>query len=247
MERRDFLKAASCFVLGFTLPGKAGAAAAPMAPNAWVRVESNGDVTLLIEKADLGQGVWTGLAMILADEMEADWARVRLEQAPSLAGVYEHMSTGGSSSTRRCYTVMRQAGAHAREMLVAAAADTWNVGRAECRAEQGEVIHAATGRRLSYGELAERASHIPRLNLQSVPLKDPKQFRLIGKPIPFKEIPAKVDGTAHYGFDVRVPAMLYAVVDRSPVVGGKPKEFDATAARAVPGVRAVVPIEPLAD
>jgi len=102
MERRDFLKTAGSLVLGFRSGGNAVAADVALTPNAWVRVESTGDVTLLLEKADLGQGVWTGLAMILADEMEADWARVRLEQAPSLAGVYEHMSTGGSTSTRRC-------------------------------------------------------------------------------------------------------------------------------------------------
>jgi isoquinoline 1-oxidoreductase subunit beta len=247
MERRDFLKTGGCFVLGFTLGGKAGAAETPTAPNAWVRLDPSGNVTLLIEKADLGQGVWTGLAMILADEMEADWAKVRLEQAPSLAGVYEHMSTGGSSSTRRCYSVMRRAGAQAREMLIAAAADTWKVGTSECRAREGEVIHSATGRRLSYGELAEKASRMPSLNLQAVPLKDPQQFRLIGKPIPFKELPEKVDGTTRYGMDVRIPGMLYAIVDRSPVVGGKPKQYDTAAAKATAGVRAIVLIEPIAD
>ena len=142
---------------------------------------------------------------------------------------------------------MRQAGAHAREMLIAAAADTWKVRRAECRAENGAVMHSPSGCQLLYGQLAEKASHMPRLNLQSVPLKDPKQFRLIGSVIPAKEIVSKVDGTARYGIDVRIPGMLYATVDRSPVVGGKPKQYNAEAARAVPGVRAVVPIEALAD
>jgi isoquinoline 1-oxidoreductase beta subunit len=247
MERRDFLKTAGSLVVGFRLGGNVRAANPSLVPNAWVRVDPSGDVTLLIEKADLGQGVWTGLAMILADEMEADWARVRLEQAPSVAGVYEHTSTGGSSSTRRCYTIMRQAGAHARETLIAAAAETWDIHRSECRAENGAVIHVATGRRILYGDLSEKASRMPRLNLETIPLKDPKQFRLIGRPVPAKEIPSKVDGTAHYGIDVRVPGMLYAVVDRSPVVGGKPKQYDAEAAKAVPGVRAVVVIEPVAD
>lgn len=258
MERRDFLKSAGCLIVGVNLKsgglgsflseGEAGATATgaagtPMVANAWVRVDSSGEVTILLEKADLGQGVWTGLAMVLADEMEADWAKVRLAQAPDLAGVYEHMSTGGSSSTRRCYTLMRRAGAQAREMLVAAAADTWDARRAECRAEQGTVIHVPTGRCLSYGDLAEKASRMPRLNLQAVPLKDPKEFRMIGKPVPLKENRTKVNGAARYGMDVRVPGMLYAVVERSPVVGGKAKQYDAAAAKAVPGVRAVVPIE----
>ena len=150
-----------------------------------------------------------------------------------MPGVYEHMSTGGSSSRRRCYIVMRQAGAQARETLVAAAAEVWKVESADCRALEGQVVHLATGRRLGYGELAERASHMLRLNLQSATLKDPKQFRIIGKPIPGQGNSRKVDGRTRYGFDVRVPDMLYAVVDRSPVVGGRPKHYDASAARVV--------------
>jgi isoquinoline 1-oxidoreductase subunit beta len=245
MQRRDFLKSSGAIVLGFTFGPPASAKVEALSPNAWLRIDPSGNVTVLIEKAELGQGAWTALAMILAEELEADWAKIRLEQAPTISGVYEQTLTGGSSSVRKSWTSLRQAGAQAREMLIAAATATWKVNRASCRAEAGAVIHSPTGRRLEYGELVERACTIAVLNPEAIPLKDAKQFRLIGKPLPRKELPAKVNGRAKFSIDVQVPGMLYAVIARCPTFRGKAKRWDAAAAKAVPGVRDIVPIEPL--
>jgi isoquinoline 1-oxidoreductase beta subunit len=246
MQRRSFIKSTGGLILGFVLHQNGFAETETLEPNAWVRIDRAGDVTVLIEKADFGQGAWTALAMILAEELEADWAKVRLEQAPTIESVYQNTLTGGSSSVRKSWAGLRQAGAQAREMLVAAAADQWRVPKSSCRAEHGAVIHQPTQRRLLYGELVDHAARMPLLNMDAVPLKDPKQFRLIGKPLPKKDVPAKVNGTARFGIDVRVPGMVYAVIARCPTFGGKPVKFDAAEAKAAPGVIDVVEIPPLA-
>jgi isoquinoline 1-oxidoreductase beta subunit len=241
--RRDFLKTGG-LLLGFVL-GRPAQGAAGFNPNAWLRIDTDGLVTVLIEKSDLGQGIFTTLAMLVAEELEADWAKVRVEQAPAIPGVYSNMSTGGSGSTEGCWQSLRQAGAQAREMLIAAAAHTWGVSKTGCRAEKGAVVHMATGRRAMYGELAQTAASLPELNIAAVALKDPSEFKVIGTSIPRLDVPPKVDGSAVYGMDLKVPDMLYAVIARCPTFGGRAARYDKAAALSTPGVRQVLEIEPL--
>ena len=241
VSRREFLLAGALagggLVIAFRLPHTAQAAGFAgkdaLAPNAYLRVAPDGTVTVLIARSELGQGSSTALAMLVAEELEADWRTVRIEQAiPS--SVYGDMSTGGSASIRSLWKPMRQAGAQAREMLVRAAAARWKVDRDACRAMNGEVEHAASGRRLAYGALVAAAAKLP---VPADPaLKDSKQLRVIGTAPARLDSPAKVDGTAVFGADVRVPGMLYASVAQCPVFGGRAAGFDPAAALAVPGV-----------
>lgn len=211
-------------------------------PNAWVRVGTDNLVTVIASKSEMGQGIRTALAMLVAEELEVEWPNVRVEQAP-LGAAYGSQMTGGSNSIRTVSNAFRTAGATAREMLITAAAQTWNVGRDTCKAENGTVVHGPTGRKLSYGELASAAAKVPVPTAGSVRLKDNANLRLLGTRVPRIDNPQIVDGSAIYGLDVRLPGMLYAVVQRSPVLGGKVASFEATAAKAIPGVRQVVQIE----
>jgi len=255
VDRRSFLKmgaaGATGLLIGFYLPECVEAlAAAPAAPeaavalNAWIHVGTDDLVTILIDKSEMGQSILTGLAMLAAEELECDWKKVRTEFAPA-DKVYVNpqfgvQGTGGSSATRTSWEPLRRAGAAARMMLLEAAAQKWGVDKSECRAENGAVLHAATKRQLTYGSLAEAAAKLP--VPQNVPLKDPKEFRIIGKPAKRLDTPDKVNGSAQYGIDVRLPGMYYAVVARCPVFGGKVASFDATKAKAVPGVKDVIQI-----
>src|SRR5437016_2044279 len=189
----------------------------------------------------MGQGSQTGLAMILAEELEADWSKVRLGPVPeNAAGWSRRMSTGGSTAVRTSWDPLRKAGATARAMLITAAAEAWKVDRTTCRAQNGAVVHEPSGRRLPYGKLATRAA---RLAVPTdAPLKDPKNFRLLGRRVPRLDTPSKVDGSATFGIDVTVPGMLVASIERCPVLGGRVRAFDAAAAKAVPGVRHVVQV-----
>ncbi|HYT72229.1 MAG TPA: xanthine dehydrogenase family protein molybdopterin-binding subunit [Gemmatimonadales bacterium] len=247
ITRREFVSTSAGLVLAFYLPPRPAAARVTgtegeFAPNAWLRIGTDGVVTLTVDKSEMGQGSQTGLAMILAEELEADWSMVRLGPMPeNPAGWSRRMSTGGSTAIHGSWDALRKAGASAREMLVAAAALTWKVDRTECRAERGAVVHGPGGRRLGYGALARQASRLP--VPESPTLKDPKDFRLIGTKIPRLDTPAKVDGSALFGSDVQVPGMLIAAIERCPVFGGKIKRYDATKAKALPGVRAVVELE----
>jgi len=246
LDRRDFLKlgavAGGGLFLGVYVPeGRAAAAAAPFQPNAFLRVDTDGTVTIWLAKADMGQGVRTSLPMIVAEELDADWSRVRVEQADAHPDRYGRMMTVGSSSVRGgAWMPLRNAGAAAREMLVAAAAARWGVGAATCRTENGRVHHDASRRSLGYGELADEAA------AQPVParprLKDPASFRLIGTRVPLIDTKEKVTGRAVFGMDVRPAGLLYATVVHPPVFGGSVKSFDATRARAVPGVLDVVQV-----
>ena len=246
MQRRDFLQVAGTIgaglVIGFRIPNRRGVA--PFAPNAWLRIGTDDSVLVIVDRSEMGQGVTTSLPMLLAEELEADWTKIRFEFAPAdkayINQLFGIQGTGGSSSVRAAWKPLRQAGAQARTMLIAAAAQTWGVEPASCRAEAGAVIHVATHRRLTYGALAQRAAALP--VPADVQLKDPKDWRLAGKPTKRLDTRFKVNGTAQFGIDVRVPGMLTAVVARSPVFGGKVTSFDATAAKAIPGVRHVVQI-----
>jgi isoquinoline 1-oxidoreductase beta subunit len=255
LSRRDFLKSGAVagggLVLGLYLPpfGNRVAAAqqstAPFAPNAFIRIGTDDSVTVLVNHSEMGQGVYTALPMLVAEELEADWSKIRVEAAP-VDSVYNHTAfgiqmTGGSSSTWSEWERLRKAGATARTMLIAAAAQTWNVDPASCRAQNGHVIHTASGRKLSYGRLAEKASSMT--PPENVTLKDPKDFKLIGKPKKRLDTPEKTNGKGVFGLDVTVPGMLVAVVARPPVFGGKVKSFDAGKAKAVRGVRYVVEID----
>lgn len=258
-DRRAFLKATAAaggaLVIGFYLPGggvpkalaapRPGASPAPFAPNAFIRIAPDESVTILCNKSEMGQGVYTALPMIAADEMDADWSRVRVEAAPA-APPYFHTTfgiqvTGGSTSVNSSFDQLRKAGAIARIMLVAAAAESWKVEPATCRAENGYVLHEATGRRLSFGQLAAKAATLtPPTDPK---LKSPTDFKLIGRPVRRIDGRAKVTGQAKFGIDVKVPGMLTAVIARPPVFGGTVKSFNADKAKAVPGVKRIVQID----
>jgi len=247
VTRREFVETSAGLVISFYLPARRGAAPNALdtdfAPNAWLRIGADDVVTLTVDKSEMGQGSQTGLAMILAEELEADWAKVRLGPVPeNPAGWSRRMSTGGSTAIRTSWDPLRKAGATAREMLISAAAATWNVDRTTCHAEQGAVTHTPTKRQLSYGKLAARAAQVPVPS--NAPLKDPKDFRLLGTRAPRLDTPAKVDGSAVFGIDVTVPEMLIASIERCPVFGGMLKRYDGAKAEALPGVRAVVALEP---
>src|SRR5213593_1447351 len=248
ISRRDFVQTSAGLVLALYLPPRAEASppavpGADFAPNAWVRIGSDGLVPLTVDKSEMGQGSQTGLAMILAEELKADWSAVRLGPIPpNPAGWSRTMRTGGSNAIRSSWEPLRKAGATAREMLVTAAAETWKVDRATCRAEQGVVIHVPSRRRLPYGKLAPRAASLPVPT--DVPLKDPKDFRLVGTRVKRLDTPGKVDGSAQFGIDVKVPGMLIASIERSPVLGGTVRRVNADRAKAMPGVRHVVALEP---
>jgi isoquinoline 1-oxidoreductase subunit beta len=255
VDRRNFLKTggagAAGLVIGFYLPGRFEelaaspvGAAAPAALNAWMRMGTDDRVTILIDKSEMGQGILTALCMIAAEELECDWKKIRTEFAPAAKEYFNPafgmQGTGGSSSVRSSWDPMRKAGAAARQMLLEAAAQKWGVEKTTCRAENGVVLHEATKRKLSYGSLAEAAAKLP--VPQDPPLKDPKQYRIIGKSTKRLDTLDKVNGRAEFGIDIRRPRMLYAVVARCPVFGGKVASFDATKAKAVPGVKNVIQI-----
>jgi isoquinoline 1-oxidoreductase beta subunit len=254
MKRREFLKAGaalggglliSLYVPEFVSAAHAAdSAAKPVALNAFVRIGTDETVTVISNHSEMGQGIYTSLPMLLNEELEADWARVRVESSP-VDAVYNHtvfgiMMTGGSTTTNSEYDRFRKMGAMARIMLIAAAARSWNVDPQTCRAEKGFVVHTVTGRRASYGSLAAAASAIA--PPKDIPLKDPKDFTLVGKPMHRLDTPSKTNGSAQFGLDVYIPGMLTAVVARAPVFGGKVASFDAEKARAVPGVVNVVQV-----
>ncbi|MDE2255721.1 MAG: xanthine dehydrogenase family protein molybdopterin-binding subunit, partial [Betaproteobacteria bacterium] len=255
--RRQFLKTSAIagggLMLSLYLPvrdrmAQAGARAgdadeAHFAPNAFIRITADNWVTLMVDKSEMGQGVMTSLPMLLADEMDADWTRVHIEQAPAAPAYVNPMlgmqATGGSTSVRSSWLALRQAGAVARALLLEAASAQWNVDRGICHARLG-VIYGPAGQQASFGSVAAAAAKLP------VPadakLKDPKDFTLIGKPVARVDVPSKTNGTAVFGIDVQVPGMLIASVVQCPTFGGKLAAVDDHAALKVPGVQAVVPI-----
>ena len=249
LDRRSFCKCGATLIVGFCVPLRVGAGTSEtetgFRPNAWITISADDKITLLTEIPEMGQGTRTADVMMLADELEADWTAISVEQAPTLPQIYKHLHTGGSGGTEATWMPMRRAGAQAREVLIAAAAQKWNVPRNECQAERGTIVHAATGRDFRYGELAESASRMPVPPLDEVPLKDPARFCFIGKCMPRVDTPAKVDGSAIFGIDIRVPKMLYAVIARCPYFGRDLASYDDAAANRQPGVRAVFRVPPI--
>jgi isoquinoline 1-oxidoreductase beta subunit len=254
INRRGFLKTgaagAAGLVVGFYLPGRLEALAAPVAMmppaslNAWMLISTTDVVTIMIDKSEMGQGILTALCMIAAEELDCNWKTIHTEFAPAAKEYFNPafgmQGTGGSSSVRSSWDPMRKAGAAARDMLLQAAAAQWKVDKSACRTENGLIYHDASKRSVTYGSVAVAASKLP--VPQDVPLKDPKKYRIIGKPTKRLDTPDKVNGLAQFGIDVRQGGMLYAVVARCPVFGGKVASFDATKAKAVPGVKTVIQI-----
>ncbi|MBV8320541.1 MAG: xanthine dehydrogenase family protein molybdopterin-binding subunit, partial [Hyphomicrobiales bacterium] len=218
------------------------------APNAFIRVDKSGKTTLVMPQCEMGQGVYTAIAMILAEELDADFARVVIEHGPPSDKLYGNpvfgiQVTGNSNSIRAFWDKLREAGAAARAMLIAAAAAQWQVDAASCSAANGKVTHTASSRALTYGELAAAAGTLPVPDKPK--LKDPKDFTLIGKPLKRVDTPDKSDGKTIYGIDVMVPDMKFATLAQCPVLGGKVKHVDDSAAKKLPGVRQVVVLDDL--
>src|SRR6266850_74186 len=252
IARRDFLKTTATIGGGLWISAyvpelaahpdsNAPASATVFAPNAFLRIAPDDTVTVISNHSEMGQGIYTSLPMLLNEELEADWSKIKVEAAP-VDPVYNHtlygvQMTGGSSTTPSEWERFRKMGAMARVMLVDAAAQKWSVPASECRVEKGVVIHSASGKKATYGSLVDAASQLK--PPADVPLKDPKQFTLIGKPVHRLDTPSKINGTAQFGLDVRLPGMVFALVARPPVFGGKVVSFDAAEALRIPGVRAV--------
>jgi len=255
VNRRDFIKTGAAggtaLVIGFYLPAGARAQEPPQQEkkppnplNAWVRITPDNRVTLILGKSEMGQGIMTALPMILAEELYLDWKNVRIEQAPTNPKIYDH-GTGGSGSVSGSWLPLRRAGAAAREMLVSAAAARWNVNPNTCVAKDGGVLHGARKNFLTYGELVEDAAKLPIPDFNTVPLKNSDDFTIVGHDTRRFEARGKATGTAKFGIDSRMTGMQYAVIARCPVFGGKLKSFDAAKAKAVPGVKEVIAIDPV--
>jgi isoquinoline 1-oxidoreductase subunit beta len=252
VSRRTFLKTGAAggaaLLIGFRIPARAtDPAQAQEKPvinplNAWVRITEDNRVTLILGKSEMGQGVMTALPMILAEELCLDWKQVNIEQAPTNPKIYDH-GTGGSGSIADSWLPLRQAGAAAREMLIAAAARKWEVGADTCKAQNGTVVHGHPQRAFRYGELVAEASKLPIPNFQEVPLKNSNDFTIVGHDTRRIEGAAKANGSAKFGIDSRPAGLLYAVIARCPVFDGKVASFDSTKAKAVPGVKHVFQIE----
>ncbi len=255
LSRRWFLQAGATagggLMLSLRLPFAKGDAEAAdvdgFAPNAFIRIEGDGQIVLTMPYVEMGQGTYTAIPMLIAEELEVDLTQVRLEHAPPNNKLYGNpllggvQATGGSTAIRAAWQPLRQAGSVARTMLVSAAAKRWNVDPASCRAQSGKVLHPLTGKSIKYGELAADAARmaVP----EHVELKRPEDFKLIGTPAKRLDTPPKVNGTAVFGIDVRPPGVKIATLAQSPVFGGRVKSVDDAAARAVNGVRQVVRLD----
>ncbi len=259
ISRRKFMKrtavaGAGAFLIGVRFSGellraqesdKAEKKPLPNPLVAYIHIKPDNKVSLIVAKSEMGQGIKTGLAMILAEEAELDFQSVSVEQADTLPDLYPHLGTGGSGSTSESYTPLRRAGATVKDLMITAAANKWQVPKKECEARKGTVVHKKSSHKATYGELAEAASKLPLPDQEKMQLKEEKQFSLIGHGAPRVDVPAKVNGSAQFGLDVRVPDMVYAVVARCPSFGGKPAHFDASKAKGVPGVQDVFEIPAL--
>lgn len=248
LSRRSFLQVSSLAGGGLllaarfdaavaTATGVAGSAPAEAALSAFVRIESSGVVTLIAKNPEVGQGAKTMLPMLIAEELDVAWTDVRIEQADSNPAIYGRQFAGGSRSTPDHWDHHRQLGAAARQMLLAAAAQHWGLPVGELATRDGRVLHAPSGRSLGYGGLAARAATLTPPDLKDVPLKDPRDYRIIGRSLPNVDTPRIVAGEPLYGIDVRLPGMLHAVFEKCPVFAGKVRSANLTTVRQLPGVR----------
>jgi CO/xanthine dehydrogenase Mo-binding subunit len=246
LSRREFVTAGVAagagLVIGFYLPHKSGSHQDSFSPNAYLRITHDSKITIVVARSEMGQGVRTALPMILAEELEADWQQITIEQAGA-STLFGDQTTGGSASIRITWDPMRKAGAAAREMLISAAALTWDVPRSSCSAENSHIKHAGTNRSLSYGELAGKAATLPIPT--DVMLKQSKDYKIVGQRLPRLDSPVKVKGEAVFGIDFRMPGMKFAVLARCPTIGGKVRAYDKQPSR-VSGVSHVGQIGDLA-
>lgn len=250
ISRRGFIKGSALvtggLTFGFVIPGSktdADAAGNIYTPNAWVHIADNNEITLISHQSEMGQGVYTSLPMLIAEELNVDVSKVKVSIAPPGAQYVNALLgaqiTGGSTSVRGAWEKLRLGGAQVREMLISAAADKWKVDRSQITANNG-ILQGPGGKKATYGSLASAASKLP--IPEKVALKDPSAFRIVGKPTKRLDTPMKTNGTAEFGIDVKVPGMLYAATLPSPVLGGKVKSVDDAAAKKMPGVVAIVPM-----
>ncbi len=254
ISRRTFLKTGVMvgggLLLGLGLPSEKIIAAPPAGPvkpvvfGPFLRISPDNTITIIVNKSEMGQGVYTSLSMLVAEELECEWRSIRVEAAP-VDPAYNHTAfgiqiTGGSTSVQTEWERMSKVGAAAREMLIAAAAGLWGVGKTQCRADKGMVIHK-NGKKLTYGQLAEKAAEmkVP----DKITLKKPSAYKIIGTPVARLDTPAKVNGSALFGCDVNIPGALTALIARPPVFGGKVKSFNAAKAKAIPGVKDIIEVE----
>jgi len=252
LSRRTFLKTATAagggFMIGAYLPMRGAAslaAAGSFEPNVWIKVNADDSVRIMLTMLEMGQGVMTSMPMLVAEELDFDWKKIKTEWAgadpkygnPNFGG---QQLTAGSNSVRGMWKVLRESGAAARSMLIAAAAETWSVPADSCTTDNGFVVHQASGRKINYGALVDKAAALP--VPKTVTLKDPKTFKVLGQPVARLDVPEKVNGTAGFGIDVKLPGLLVARVVRCPVFGGKVASFNAEKAKAIPGVKNVVQI-----
>src|SRR6202162_874125 len=237
LSRREFVTAGVAagagLVIGFYLPHKSSSQQESFSPNAYLRITPDNKVTIVVARSEMGQGVRTALPMILAEELEADWKQIAIEQAGA-STLFGDQTTGGSASIRTTWDPMRKAGAAAREMLISAAALTWKVPRSRCTAENGHIKYTATNRILSYGELASKAATLPVPT--DVTLKQSKDYKIVGQRLPRVDSPDKVTGDAVFGIDYRMPGMKLAVLSRCPTIAGKVSSFDDQESKKVSGV-----------
>ena len=220
-SRRDFLKTSSLatggLLMGFALPGTLQAAGAVYTPNAWVHIADNNIITLISARSEMGQGVYTSMPMLIAEELNVDIRKIKVAFAPPNAKLYGNpllggpQLTGGSTSVRDGWEKLRVGGAQVREMLISAAATKWNVDRSQLKAENGMIL-GPKGKKATYGSLAADASKLP--VPEKVTIKDPKDFRIVGKRTPRLDTPAKTNGTAEFGIDVKLPGMVYAALEQ---------------------------------
>ena len=237
LSRREFVAAGVAagagLVIGFYLPHRGASKTDVFSPNAYLRITPDNRVTIVVARSEMGQGVRTALPMILAEELEADWKKIEIEQAGA-STLFGDQTTGGSASIRTTWDPMRKAGAAAREMLISAAALTWGVPRSACTAENSRIKHASTNRSLSYGELVGTAATLPIPT--DVPLKQSKDYKIVGQRLARLDSPAKVKGEAIFGIDFRLPGMKFALLSRCPTIGGKVASFDDKDSRKISGV-----------
>jgi len=237
LSRREFVSAGVAagagLVIGFYLPHGNSLGKETFSPNAYLRITPDNKVTIVVARSEMGQGVRTALPMILAEELEADWKLIEIEQAGA-STLFGDQTTGGSASIRTTWDPMRKAGASAREMLISAAALTWNVPRSSCTAESSHIKHAASGRSLSYGELASKAATLPIPT--DLPFKQSKDYKIVGQRLARLDSPAKVKGEAIFGIDFRMPGMKFALLSRCPTIGGKVSAFDDKDSKKISGV-----------
>lgn len=251
-SRRDFVKlsalGAGGLLVGVAVPGlvkHAKAAGTLHTPNAWVHIADDNTITLISARSEMGQGVWTSMPMLIAEELNVDIRKIKVAMAPPNAKLYGNpllggpQLTGGSTSVRDGWEKLRIAGAQVREMLLTAAAARWNVDKDQLKADNG-MVTGPRGLKATYGELAASAANMP--VPEKPPIKDPKDFRIVGKRTPRLDTPAKTNGTAEFGIDVKLPGMVYAALEQCPVIGGTVKSYDDSKAKGMPGVQAVVQI-----